>query len=692
MCRTPEAHRRRIASGQTACLAVGIGIYTVIFTILAVLRYRAFYSYEWTDLAGINQVIWSTAHGGWFFQSVTGQYFMGHFQPVLALLCVPYFVVPRVTTLFFLIALAVGLGAVPVFLIARRVLSPRAGILWAWTYLLYSPLHNVTLTDFRPVVFCIPCLLAALYVFERKRFGWFCAWSVAAVFCQENIGLCVAFLGLYALWRRRSLKWVLTPILLGTLWFALCTRVLMPMFFGDVMYPFGGYLFLWIGDKGAGALVAKILKNPLQFAALALSSSRVQLLIKCFWPLCFLPFVSPIVMLVPAASWFQLLMVQHSALHAVRIHWLAPMIPVFFFAAIMGSRRLLWLTRRLKWARSMRARASAALIAAPLVASALSNLGPNSLAQTSGSRPTHNPRVAYVTSLYDPVLYTMEDEDRVAWRALAAVPPDASVAASADLMPALSHRKILYELGFRLRYRDGRERNYLDVDYVVIHARCESFSAGVYDWPGIVRLRERTLKMLEGRTWEPVFMEGNFLVLRRLPPSKLARPLPQEAIAHVKRHWSDERAQSRPGGRSDLARTAYELGDQEKAIERYAALAAISPYDPYPCRKAGEALRELGRLDESLSYLRMASDRSPLCFTTCMAHAKALLGARRIEAAEREYRRAIRLLPTHEEPYVGLGMAHMAKRDMKAAAGAFRRAVRLDPSYRAARQFWERCR
>jgi len=692
MCRTPEAHPRRITSGQIACLVLGIGAYTILFTSLAVLRYRAFYSYEWTDLAGINQVMWSAVHGDWFFQSVTDQYFMGHFQPILALLCIPYFIVPRVTTLFFLAALAVALGAVPVFLIARRVLSPKAGVWWAWAYLLYSPLHNITLTDFRPVVFCIPCLLAAFYVFERKRFGWFCAWCVAAVFCQENIGLCVAFLGFYALWRRRSLKWVLTPILLGTLWFTLCTRAIMPMFFGDALYPFGGYLYLWIGDKGAGDLVVKILKNPLQYAALALSPSRVQLLLKCFWPLCFLPFVAPVVMLVPAAGWFQLLMVQHSTLQAVRVHWLAPMVPTFFFAAIVGSRKLVRLARRLKWSKNARTRASAALVAAPLLASMLSNLGPNSLAQTSGSRPTHNPRVAYVTSLYDPVLYATEDEDRVAWRALATVPADVSVAASADLMPALSCRRRLYELGFRLRYRDGHERDYLDVDYVAIHARCESFNAGVYDWPGIVRLRERTLKMLDSRSWEPVFMEGNFLVLRRRPASKLGHPLPEEAMAHVKVHWSDEVAQGRPGGLCDLARAAYERGDQEKAVQRYAALAAMSPHDPYPCRKAGEVLRELGRLDQPLAYLRMACERSPLCFATRMAHAKALLSARHIGDAEREYRRAIRLLPTHEEPYVGLGMVHVAKRDTKAAARAFRRAVKLDPSHRLARDLWERCR
>ena len=695
MCNTPEHKLARTTPVDAAVLALGVGAYTAVFTTLAALRCRSFYAYDWGDLAGINQVMWSAVHGRWFFQTVTEQYFMGHFQPILALLCVPYFFVPHVTTLFFLSTLAVALGAVPVYLMGRRFLSPGAGLLWAWAYLLYSPLHNVTLTDFRPVLFCIPCVLAALYVFERKRFGWFCFWCAATVLCQESLGLFVAFLGPYALWRRRPLRWVLTPVLLGTLWFALCARVIMPMLFRDVVYPFGGYLFLWIGNQGAGALITKILNNPWQYALLALSPSRLELLFKAFWPLCFLPFAAPAAMLVPAASWFQLLMVHHSALHAVRVHWLAPMIPTFFFAAILGTR---WIERWVGRARSTAAlgcvpsstAVGRGLTLAVLAACALSNLGPSSLVQTSGTRPAHNPAVAYVKSVYDPVLYRMDREDRSAWKAVAAVPADASVSASADLMPALSHRTTLYEFHFTLQYLSGRERNYLDVDYVAIHARCESYGAGIYAWPGIVRLRETTLRMLATGAWEPTFMEREFLVLRRVRGADPAKV--RAAVRHVKECWSDAENEKHPAGRCDLARSAYEAGDPERAVEHYAVLANMSPQDPYPCRKAGEILRQLGRQPEAIGYFKRARERSPLCLDSCLALAKALLAARQLAAAKREYEAAIRLLPTDPEPCAGLGMAYLAQGDIHAAERAFRRAVRLDPSYSRAKKLWERCR
>ena len=721
MCTTPEDGLPRARRIEAAVLTMGIGAYTAAFTALAVLRYRSFYAHDWQDLAGINQAMWSAAHGQWFFQTVTEQHFMGHFQPVLALGCLPYLLAPRVTTLFLLSTLAVALGAVPVYLLGRRELGTRAGLMWALAYLLYSPLHNVTLTDFRPVVLCIPCLLAALYVFEEKRFGWYCFWCAATVLCQESLGLVVAFLGPYAMWRRRSLRWVLTPTALGVLWFAVCTRFIMPALSRDVAYPLGGYLYLWIGNQEAGVLITKILRNPLQYALLALSPSRLELLFKAFWPLCFLPFAAPVAMLVPAASWFQLLMVHHSALHAVRVHWLAPMIPTFFFAAIMGTR---WIARVVGRSRSTAAlgcdgsrstaapgcdgsrstaapgcvssaaggRCAPALSLAVLAACALSNLGPNSLAQTSGTRPVHNPKVAYVKSVHDPVLYRMDAEDRVGWEAVAAVPAEASVAASGDLMPALSHRNTLYELGFTLQYLNGRERDDLDVDYVAIHARCESYGAGTYNWPGLARLRERTLKMLATLAWEPAFMQGRFLVLRRVHDGRADPAAVRAAARHIAEHWSDADAEKSPGGRSDLARSAYQAGDPETAVRHYAAQARMSARDPYPCRKAGQILWQLGRQGQALDYFKKARARSPLCLDSCLSLAKALLAVQQLEAAEREYRAAIRLLPTDPEPYLGLGMVHLARADTARAEAAFRRAVRLDPSYSRAKKLLERCR
>ncbi len=691
MCATPDrpdaaepAAPRRIPRAHVAALAAGVAVYTLVFSGLAARRYRSFYAYEYTDLAGANQMMWRTVHapGRPFFQTVTEQYFMGHFQPLLALLCLPYAAAPRPETLFFFIALAAALGALPVYALARRLLSPGAGIAWAFAYLLYSPLHNVTLTDFRPVVLAVPALLALLYEFERGRLRRFLFWCAVTLSVQESLGLWIAFMGPYALWRRRNWKWAAAPAALGVGWFVLCTRLIMPWTFRDVIYPFGGYLYLWIGNESAGALVRQMLFNPLCYARLALSPSRVLLLFKTFWPVAFLPAAAPAALVVPAATWFQLLMLHHSAIHANHIHWLAPIIPVVFYAAVLAAARV---ERLLPRGRRL---GRAALTALPLAACAASNFGPNVLAQQSGVRPIYRPDLAYVSNLYDPVLYREDAEDRLAWRAVSLIPADAAVTASADLMPALSGRRVLYEFDFKLEYLDGRTRDELDVDYVAIHARSEAFGAGVYAWRGVVNVRRRALRLLSAGCWEPVFAEGRFLVLRRVRRADPAAVARAERV--VRENWSDARALQTPGGCMDLARAAYEEGEVETAVRRYRRAAALSPRDPYPRRKAGQILLDLGRVQEAVHWLREAAARAPLCMRTHLDLADALLTARRVDEAAREYETAAALLPTDSAPYYGLGLARLAQDRRDDALRAFRRALRLNPSCGPARRMLER--
>ena len=451
-------------------------------------------------------------------------------------------------------------------------------------------------------------------------------------------------------------------------------------------YPFGTYLHVWIGDYGLGELVRKLLCNPWQYARLAVSPSRMDWHVKVFWPLCFTPFAAPMVMAVPAATWFQLLMIHHSVLQPIRIHWLAPMVPTIFAAGIMGTKRLSDLLER-----HNRHSLSRGLAIAPAVACALSVVTPSSLVQNSSARPTHNPEVAYITSAYSPALFHMSAEDEAAWRAIAAVPAAASVAASGDLMAPLSGRKTLYEYNFDLPYRDGHIRDYLDADYLAIHARCESDGAGIYAWPGIMHLRTQMLGLLASGRWDPVFVEGNSLVMRQVRQGEANAGRVDAAQRHVRDAWSDERVAQRPGARMDLGRAAYEKGDLETAAAHYVAAARLSPHDGYPCRKAGQALWQLGRLGEAVQYFGMAVERAPFCYDARLTLADALRNLKQFDVAESEYRQAIALLPTEAAPYVNLGALYLACGRKREARRELRRALRLDPTFAEAKRLLGRC-
>ena len=67
-------------------------------------------------------------------------------------------------------AVAVALGAVPVFLLARKHLgSERAGLGFALVYLLYPPTQWLVVDDFHPVALATPLLLGAIWFLDEDR-------------------------------------------------------------------------------------------------------------------------------------------------------------------------------------------------------------------------------------------------------------------------------------------------------------------------------------------------------------------------------------------------------------------------------------------------------------------------------------------------------------------------------------------
>ena len=158
------------------------------------------------------QAVWSTAHGHPL--GVTGlrgdeiSRLAAHFDPILAAFAPLWLVWPSPDSLLLAQAVAVALGALPVFWLARKHLaSARAGAAFALAYLLYPPTQWLTLNEFHPVALACPLLLFAIWYLDEDRLLPFALFALAAAISKEEIGLVVAGLGLwYALARRRWLE------------------------------------------------------------------------------------------------------------------------------------------------------------------------------------------------------------------------------------------------------------------------------------------------------------------------------------------------------------------------------------------------------------------------------------------------------------------------------------------------------
>jgi uncharacterized membrane protein len=166
-------------------LWAAIAAYSAGFGSLSILRHRAFNTGRY-DLGNMVQTVWNTAHG--HFLQMTGgdgvqiSRLAAHFDPILAAFAPLWWIWPSPEMLLVVQAVAVALGALPVFWLARKHLgSEQAGLGFALVYLLYPATEWLTLNEFHPVALACPLLLFAFWYLDEDRLLPFALLATAAM-------------------------------------------------------------------------------------------------------------------------------------------------------------------------------------------------------------------------------------------------------------------------------------------------------------------------------------------------------------------------------------------------------------------------------------------------------------------------------------------------------------------------------
>src|SRR5438132_4862496 len=184
--------------------------YAAGFSALSVLRQDAFNTGRF-DMGNMVQAVWSTAHGHFLrVTSLQGEQISrlaAHFDPILVLFAPLWWIWPSPDMLLVVQAVAVALGALPVYWLGRKHLrSERAGLGFALAYLLYPAVQWLTLNEFHPVALACPLLLFSFWYLDEDRLLAFAALAVLAATTKEEIALVIAFFGIWYAVRRR--RWV----------------------------------------------------------------------------------------------------------------------------------------------------------------------------------------------------------------------------------------------------------------------------------------------------------------------------------------------------------------------------------------------------------------------------------------------------------------------------------------------------
>ena len=406
---------------------MAIAAYATAFAALSVLRHRAFETGRF-DLGNMVQAVWSTAHGHPL--QVTNLHgaqvsrLGAHVDPILVLFAPLWWAWPHPSLLLTLQALAIALGALPLFWLARKHTgSEHAALGFSLAYLLFPATEWMTLNEFHPVALACPLLLFAIWYLDEDRLLPFALFAVLAALTREEIPLVIAGLGVwYALSRRRWLTGG-TIAVAGLAASAIAVQVVIPHFnHGSKSSFYGRYDA--VGGSATG-IVRKAFTDPGRLLSVAFDHRGAHYLLDLLLPMAALALLAPLLLIALVPELALNLLSSVDAQSSIHYHYTAGVIPILFAAAAIGASRL----GRRAWI--------AATVAVLAAVAGNYLLGPIPIWRSFPGGSTLQARSAQVSR-----------HDRIAARELKLIPAAAPVTATNALGAHLSARRQIFSFPY----------------------------------------------------------------------------------------------------------------------------------------------------------------------------------------------------------------------------------------------------
>jgi uncharacterized membrane protein len=464
------AIRRKLVARDTAAISITIlaAFFFALWTCGSYARW-ANYEYRTFDLAFYVQGLWQFLHGR-FAVSVEHVPLMGnHVEPIVFLIA-PLFAIFRHPMTFVVVqnfALAM-MGPVGFDIAKRLGFGVKESCLLAAALLVAPATGYVALHEFHPEALSAPLLLLMFRARLLRSLTQHWVWFIAVLACKENMApLLVAYCAVNAVIdRKRGLEvraWYLWPMGLAFLWLTLCTSLITPALnAGNVDYV---ALYDRLGSSTSDILLNAI-REPQRIAqALVRSLSQGNLVWALLFPFLCLPLLGPRWLLISAPILLQHLLSWRSSEWMIYFHYGAPLLPLFWMAAVEGIANL---DRKGLLPTAVRRAVPLLFVVATLIAQIV--LGPTAL-------------LASTT-----VNWFTQEERRARQNAIVAeIPLTASVIAPLPYLSHLAMREKLYSLHYILKGLKTLSRaSYeppLPTDFVLIDYRDTATfdaSAGYY--------------------------------------------------------------------------------------------------------------------------------------------------------------------------------------------------------------------
>lgn len=296
------------------------------------------YRYNALDLAIFNQVFYNTSMGRLFQFSIHPTLYLGdHFKPMILLLTPFYSIYRSPLMLLLLQSLFLALAAIPLYLICKKHLTPLLSTLVIILYLFNPVTLDINLFEYHLLPMAVFFLLWAFYFYDQNKFKPFLAFIILSLLIREDVSFVVFMFGVIAIFDKKKTKWVLTPIILSTIYFFIALKVI-AFFSASSSYKFLVY-YQWLGDTPKQMLFNLFFKFPLVINHL-FTLANFELILGFLLVFLFLPIIKPKYILLSLGQFAEIFLGFVSGEIIMRSHYGTIFLFAFTIATIFSIKSL----------------------------------------------------------------------------------------------------------------------------------------------------------------------------------------------------------------------------------------------------------------------------------------------------------------------------------------------------------------
>lgn len=429
--------------GLVIVLALMIA-YSVYFSALSIQRHNTLRTRA-SDLGQMDQALWNTLHGHLLEDTRDNPAdhtarqeprLTDHVEPIFFVVSLSYLIYDGVEAILVFQSIAIALGALPLFWIARRRLkSDWAGVAFAAMYLLFPALQAANLAEFHADTLAPAPLLFAFNYAEERAWARFALFSLVAMAVKEQIPLLVAAMGIWAAVKDqriasskfkvqvRGARFQVPAVpavisVVAVVWFVIALFVIVPRF-----SPGGGSVYI-----GRYPCASQALKNPIMaipdLVGCVLIPDKILYVVGLLASAGFIAILDPIILLLGAPALSLNVLSSFAGQYSGSYYYSASVAPYFVLAAIGGAARI----RNSKFVIQ---RSAAHSLAVAVIPAFVVVLGYQLMA---GYTPIGG---EYFWPQITP-------HQELLARFIKEIPTDARVSTTSAIFPHISHRRFLY--------------------------------------------------------------------------------------------------------------------------------------------------------------------------------------------------------------------------------------------------------